>query len=278
MSDLVQDLISLLHPGDMVLTGGTDPISLLIQVGSRSPFSHVALANDHDELTEAYDYALTPDESDEGIFRLPVHDFVARSDSMCRVQVLRPIGIDQDRVVETCQYLLNHSPGFPTIGMAFLALCGLSSPVLQRLPANTRRRITMAQVRLASDGIQRMHCAETVTRIYHEAGLTVRFTAPRLSFHIAELGGEITSQLVDLPQLERTASKGTWPAGPQPLRAAKATGAALRSLGPALRQRIAGTDQFDLADLILPGDFARAEPFENVARFEKTGRAWARAA
>lgn len=277
MDELIDELAATLQPADIVLTGGRDPVSLLIQIGSQSPFSHIALATGANELTEAYDYALTPIESDEGIFRLPVDEFIRRSTGLCRVLVLRPVGIDQRKVVEIAGHLLNHSPGFPTTGMAFLALCGLSVPLLRRLPAASRSSLSMRQIRLAADGIRRMHCGETVTRIYHEAGFTLHFTAPRLQFHIAELAPTTITRLVDLPTEGRLASKGAWPEARQPLKTLKSTLVAARTLGPTIRERVQATDEVDMADLILPGDFVRAEPFDTVARYTRSRTDWAKA-
>ncbi|MGI9597062.1 MAG: hypothetical protein ACR2QK_12935 [Acidimicrobiales bacterium] len=274
MTELIEYLKQQVQVGDMVLAGGTDPVSRVIQIGSRSPYSHVAVVTGGNELTEAYDYALTPTESDEGIFRLTIEAFVGRSSGLCRILVLRPIGVDRHRVVETAAHLFEHSPGFPTLGMACLALCGLSGPALRLLPTSLRRRAIAKQIRLAADGVRRMHCAETVIRIYHEAGLTVRFTAPRLSFHIAQLGPELTSSLVDLPSEERVAEKGRWPSGPQPLRSIRSVAVAVGSTLATWRTRARASDDIDMADLILPGDFTRAEPFETVGRLIRSGTRW----
>lgn len=278
MTDFLPTFADRLAIGDVVLTGGRDLVSLIIQIGSLSPFSHAAIVTGPDELTEAYDYALTPEEHDEGIYPVSVDDFVGRSPRLRRIRVLRPIGVDQDRVVDIARYLHCHSPGFPSLGMAFLALCGVSGPILRALPAGLRERVTMKQVQLAADGIRRMHCAETVTRIYHEAGLAVRFTAPRLRLHIDQLNRVVRPEPIGLPSQERVATKGAWPGGHQPLKAGRATAVALASLCRTWKERARSTDPIDVADLILPGDFARAEPFDLVGEFVRTADGWTQAA
>lgn len=293
MNDFVPTFARRLKIGDVILTGGWDPVSLLIQVGSRSPFSHAAIVTGPLELTEAFDYALTPEESDEGVFAVSLSYFMGRTRAMRRVRILRPVGVDQQRVISAARHLHHHSPGFPSVGMGFLALCGLSGPALRALPADLRARLAALQIRLAGDGIRRMHCAETVIRIYGEAGLALRFSAPRLSVHIDQLdsghgtpghgnpGHDDSGQgdggrrpVLRLPTEERIAVRGCWPGGRQPLRAGRAVVAAVRSLRATVMERARSRDQVDVADLILPGDFARAEPFELAGDFVRTRRGW----
>lgn len=274
MQQLLEILGNRLQVGDAVLSGGVDPISLMIQLGTRSRFSHMAVVTGPGELTEAYDYAFNPDESDDGIYGLSFSEYVARATTMRQLQILRPVGIDQDRVANTAAYLREHSPGFPGIGMLCLALCGLSTPVLRRLPEAAGRRSTIKQVVMAGDGVRRMHCAETATRIYHEAGLPIRFESPRLKHHIRYLTEHQPHQeLVGLPTIDRTAHRGSWPDGGfRDL--AKTAGVTLSAFRQTLRERANSADTVDVADLILPGDFMRATPFEKVARFNWNGTTW----
>ena len=81
LSDTValgRHLADRLRTGDVVLTGADDPVSWIIQTGSRSPYSHVGLVTGRGWLIEAYDYALTPDETDEGVFAITLDDFLGR--------------------------------------------------------------------------------------------------------------------------------------------------------------------------------------------------------
>jgi hypothetical protein len=265
-------------------------------------------------LTEAFDYALTPEESDEGVFAVSLSYFMSRSRAMRRLRILRPVTVDRQRVMSAAGYLHHHSPGFPTVGMGFLALCGLSGPALRLLPDGLRARVAAHQIRLAGDGIRRMHCAETVIRIYGEAGLVLRFSAPRLGLHIDRLGADRSDvvhrgavppdaghgdtgygtantayrgavhgtadagngrpELPGLPTEKRIAARGCWPGGRQPLRACRVVMAAVRSLRSTVGERARSRDRVDVADLILPGDFTRAEPFETAGHFVRTGRGW----
>ncbi len=278
MKQLLEVLDSELQVGDAVLSGGVDPISLMIQLGTRSRFSHMAVVTGPGEMTEAYDYAFNPDESDDGIYGLSFTDYAARATTMRQLQILRPIGIDQDRVANTASYLRDHSPGFPGVGMLFLALCGLSTPVLQRLPEAASRRSTVKQILMAGDGVRRMHCAETATRIYHEAGLPIRFESPRLKYHIRHLvETQPTQELVALPTIDRTANRGSWPGGGV-RELARNAGIAFSAVRETVRERSKAEDPVDVADLILPGDFMRASPFEKVGRFNWNGAGWDRAA
>lgn len=282
MHGLLDILKEHLEVGDAVLSGGVDPLSLMIQLGTRSRFSHMAVVTEPGQLTEAYDYGLNPDESDDGVYGLTFGDYVARATTMRQLQILRPDGVDKRRVTATAAYLRDHAPGFPTLGMAFLAICGLSSPVLRRLPTDIGRRSTVRQILAAGDGVRRMHCAETATRIYHEAGLPIRFDAPRLGYHVQHLdkaradrrGAERPGgQLLPLPTTARAAQPGGWPtAGLR--QAGRLATFARDGFGRTWRERTTSQDPVDLADLILPGDFMRASPFEKVARFHRDGDGW----
>lgn len=274
-SGLARDL----RIGDAVLVGGSDPVSRFIQLGTQSKYSHMAVVTGPDELTEAYDYALTPDEDDEGIYRLSFSDFMNRSAKVKRLLVLRPHGIDERRLVAAADHLLSHSPGFPTLVAACLAFCGLSVPLLRTLPAETRRRLAQWQVRLATDGVSRVHCAEAATRMYAYAGLQIRFTAPRMQYHINYLRQLNSSdQLLPLPSGERTAVKGSWPTGLHPATVSAAVSTALRDSIRVAGQRARSTEPVDRADLVMPGDFVRAEPFTTVGHFVRTRQGWTEAA
>ncbi|MEL6981158.1 MAG: hypothetical protein AAFO29_01910, partial [Actinomycetota bacterium] len=267
---LSEHLVDTLAVGDVVLTGADDPVSWIIQTGSRSPYSHVGLVTGPGQLIEAYDYALTPDESDEGVFTISLEEFLGRGDKLRAVEARRPEHIDTERLLEAAEHLLDHSPGFPTLGMAGLALCGLSGPVLRRLPERERHRVAHRQTALAGDGVRCVHCAETVTRLYHAAGVELRFHGPRLWDHLCDLlGARPGLDLARLPTGERRADPGRWPKGSM-----KATGFALSSARAAFRRRRQHDDRVDAADLILPGDFARAEPFTTVARYRRRAKRW----
>ncbi len=269
--------------GDTILTGGVDPISRIIQTGSRSPFSHVVVVSGEGSVTEAYDHALTPAEDDDGIFEISVEELVARS-GLRRMRIIRPRRVDEQRIRDVACHFRQHSPGFPTVGMVGLALCGVSGPVLRASPRRLRNRWMAKQIRLAGDGIQRMHCAETVTRIYLAAGVPLRFRSPRLRLHIEFFDHLEQLHRLDrfarlpepasIPTVRRTAAVGVWPSDRGVCGYPALVTFALGAGWTTWRQRSRSQGPMDPVDLVLPGDFARAEPFEVVSDLEWTRRGW----
>ena len=271
---LARHLRSQLRTGDAILTGCAEPLSWIIRVGSRSDYSHMAVVTGPGRLIEAYDYAMTPTDTDEGVSAISLERFLARPTRPRLLTIRRPLHVDEDRLVAGARWLEQHSPSFPTVGMAYLALCGLSAPLRQLLPERVRRRTLLHQAALASDGTASMHCAEAATRLYHHAGVPLRFHEPRLRRHIEVVGrAEPPWELPELPARPRTAERARWPEGR--LRAAAFTARSLHHVG---RERYRNRGTVDLADLILPGDFARAQPFETVARFRHDAGSWTLAA
>lgn len=274
---------SRMEVGDTIMTGGADPISRIIQTGSRSPFSHVVIVSGDGLLTEAYDHALTPDEDDDGIFELSVDELVARS-GLRRIRIIRPRLVDEQRIRDVARHFREHSPGFPSVGMVCLALCGVSGPVLRASPRALRHRWVAKQVRLATDGIARMHCAETVSRIYLAAGVPLRFRSPRLRLHIEFLEHLERLHRLDrfaqwpesdpLPNNPRTATVGSWPRDRGALGYPALARFAVQAGQATWRQRAQAKGPMDATDLVLPGDFARAEPFDIVSDLEWTRRGW----
>jgi hypothetical protein len=267
---LARALRSHLRTGDALLTGCAEPLSWIIRTGSRSDFSHMAVVTGPDRLTEAYDYAMTPNETDEGIYSISLDRFLARPTRPRLLEIRRPLRLDPARLVDGARWLERHSPSFPTVGMACLALCGLTEPVLRLLPERARRRVLVRQAALASDGTTRMHCAETATRLYRHADVPLRFVRPRLWRHIETVGrAEPPWDLAPLPTAGRTAVPGRWPPG----RVGAGVFAA-RSLPRTWRERCRTEAAADVADLILPGDYARAQPFVTLARFRFGAQGW----
>ena len=277
-TNALMELHDLLRVGDALLSACRDPLSKIIRIGSRSGFSHAVIVTGRDQLTEAYDHGMTPGEDDDGIYQLTISDYVHRT-GLQRVLVRRPTVIDRRRVEEVAEHLQQHSPGFPTVGMLCLALCGLSAPVLRLLPEKLEHRFTVRQIRQAADGTRRMHCAETLTRIYYASGVPLRFNSPRLAHHIKHLGGaQITEDPSRLPNLPRSADPGQWPGTDNRWKAAIQLTYCLRALCETWHERATAEDPVDLADLVLPGDFVTAWPFETVAEFRKTGNRWVKVA
>lgn len=268
MADLLR---ATLRVGDAVLTGCAEPLSWIIRTGSRADYSHMAVVTGAATLTEAYDYALTPNEVDEGVYAISLDDFLARPVRPHLLEIRRPHQLDPDRLVDAARWLEAHSPAFPTVGMACLALCGLTDPLLDLLPPGLRRGLVRRQAALASDGVTRMHCAETATRLYSHAGVPLRFPRPRLWRHIELVGrAEPPWSLPSLPSAPRIAVPGRWPIG-----RARSLALATRSLPRAWRERCGQGSAADVADFILPGDYATAQPFTTIARFRLGPDGWA---
>lgn len=278
MDTTLQQFADLVRVGDTVLSAARDPLSKIIRIGSGSPYSHGVMITGPDEMTEAYDHALTPTEDDDGIFALSIADYLRRS-GLARILVLRPAIVDRGRISEVAGHLRRHSPGFPTVGMACLALCGLSGPALRALPPRLRRRATLHQIRLATDGTRRMHCAETLTRIYLAAGVPLRFRSNRLVHHIEQIDGiGPKSNPADLPTTPRIAQPGRWPGGGDARPTAEHVRYGVRTFRETWQERARSRDPIDMADLVLPGDFLHAEPLRPVALFVRTGDVWRRLA
>ena len=82
-------LAAVTKPGDLILTGSGDLAFRLIQFGTRSHTSHAAIVASEDTVIGAYDYGLTPNEEDEGVFETSFTKLIARSP---RLVVRRPDG------------------------------------------------------------------------------------------------------------------------------------------------------------------------------------------
>lgn len=275
MDGLIDRLKADVRPGDAVLSGGLDPVSLAIQMGTGTPFSHVGVVTEHDRLVEAYDYALTPIEDDEGIYRTSIRRFLTRCGTTCRLRVMRPDSVDQGALRAVADHMVEHSPAFPSTGMGFLALCGLSVPLLKRLPESLRRRITIRQTRWTADGTTTLHCAEAATRLYTAAGVTIVFQRPTLAHHLRyHVLYHPESRILPISIAPRSARPGVWPNRYGPAALVRGTRYAVSSSIEAVVARMDNIHQYDAADLIMPGDFSAADPFVRFAEFHRRGNEW----
>ncbi|MEM7326582.1 MAG: hypothetical protein AAF531_26080 [Actinomycetota bacterium] len=179
--------------GDLLLIGSQDRVSRVIQRASNSRFSHAAVITDDDEVTEAYDYSLTLNEDDEGIYRTTIADFLTRTPKMHVVRLLRPNAIDVDKLQRAARELFRRAPPYPTIGATFLGFIRLLSEPIphpeeglfgqQRFGRRLHRwldAVATAQVGFVGDGIHKVHCAESVVQIYRTAGFDVILPQPFL--------------------------------------------------------------------------------------------------
>lgn len=180
--------------GDLILIGSRDTVSRVIQRASNSRFSHAAVVTDDGEVTEAYDYSLTLNEDDEGIYRTGFDKFLDRTPKLHTVLLLRPIDLDVERLKRAAKELYRKAPPYPTVGATFLGFIRLLSEPVPPLEEGLFRqhlvgkrlhrwldRAATAQVGFVGDDIHKVHCAESVIHIYEAAGLTVNLKQPFLA-------------------------------------------------------------------------------------------------
>ncbi len=296
------------RPGDLVLTGSRDIASRLIQFGTKSQVSHAAVVASSETVIEAYDYGLTPNDEDEGVFETTFEEFVARSPRLDRIVIRRPDRLGPEsaaRIRELLDEAVNNSPPFPTTGTTLTCtLLLLARPGVQRLldlggPRLDARvdRLIDWLVRVIADGPERVHCSEIATRVYSGADVELRFMDPVLEPYLARVRAAKETQdgtfkvertqrrrLSALPRhLKRRARRSKRPSvekgGGSKVKTRtswEASGGVVRSSVAAARRRIdeAPSHEPDLADLILPADLERAEPFTTVSRLVHRRGAW----
>lgn len=179
--------------GDLILIGSRDPVSRVIQRASNSRFSHAAVVTAQNEVTEAYDYSLTLNEDDEGIYRTSIDALLTRTPKLHRIMILRPTGLDRDRLRKAAAELHHNAPPYPTLGATMLGFIRLLSepiPLLEdglfkqhKIGKRLHRgldRLAEIQVRFVGDGVRKLHCAESAITLYEEAGIAVELTDPFL--------------------------------------------------------------------------------------------------
>lgn len=293
-----------IEPGDLVLTGSRDLVSLLLQAGTSSHVSHVAIAIDTEHVVEAYDYGFTPIETDEGVYQTTLNQLVTRSPRIDRIVIRRPRGLDRARLAAAWAEATDNSPPFPTAGAALTSLLILTAKptvndLLRRLLGRHRLdRILDGVIGVVADGPEQVHCSEVATRLYTAAGLELRFVEPVLMAHMHQVaaarsaGSHVITvdrsyrdRLVALRHhLDRRATVGPRPTiadvsgGPARVASAKLS-VPLEKGGEAVnavKERIEdGPDhESDLADLILPADFERAEPFDTIGVLVRRRSSW----
>ena len=295
--DPVSWLADTAKPGDLILTGNTDRVSRLIQWGTRSHSSHVAIVSAPNQVVEAYDYGLTPEEWDEGVYRNCLSHVVDRSPTLGSLIVRRPANwasVDQERLDVALREAEENSPPFPTTG------AGLTSMLVLLTHPGFRRRLAWTGpvgrwlieflidllVKTVADGPRRVHCAELATRLYTGVGIELRFRDLALGGILFELPASSASpdghlevdsehrqRLSELVGPPRRACRSQLPGLDDrqrrrlALRARwRATGGVLQATVRATRRRWRESDWYepDMADLILPADLERATPFMTI--------------
>lgn len=311
--DPVEWLKETTEPGDLILTGSSDLLSWMIQWGTRSHVSHTAIVRSDEGVVEAYDFGLTPDESDEGVFEHSFEEMVDRSYKLKYLIVRRPRGWTDERRARfdrSLQYTLNHSPAFPTVGAGMASvLVILTRPecrrLRDRLPSPLRwlvDRLILWLANSVSDGPRRVHCSEIATRLLTRVGFELRFADPTLGPVVAQMpGGEIGEDgaarfaiadrnwVSNLPRIRRKARKSERPQVDLSSGSKAGSSTMYRATVPVKTKAlfVAGTRGFfgtkrpedreptpDMADLILPADLERAEPFDTVGMLVRRGWTW----
>lgn len=269
--------------GDLVLTGCHDPVSRLIQLATNSPYSHAAVVTGRDELTEAYDYALTLREDDEGVYRIDFRGFAERASRIADISIYRIEHLDGDRFEWTADALHESTPTYPTTA-ALMFIAGQLTRTMTNQRVRPDRRPSMRriarQARFLGDGPRRVHCAELATRLYAAAGAFLDFRHPLLGPYIDVVNGVNDYLADDLPspliEGRSRPKRGLWvPKGTRRGRKLLiATCAGITDFGGATLTRALYRLEPDIADYIMPGDLAAAKPLTLVERrtFTKDGQ------
>lgn len=268
---LIDELRSIVQPGDLLLAGGDDVISRIIKIGTTSLYCHVGVVIDEDHVVESYDQSFTPVETDDGVAGVSLAMFANRN--MTHLKLVRPTDLDVDRLLFLAEEFTNRSAPYPSIGAVLLAVCGLSARVLRPLPGPLRHRVLTAQVRLAGDGATSMHCAESATRLYLASGMAIELEDQVLQMHVdhtRQLGFKTQPFFAPL----RTANKGEWPksGGRLPVRIARTSSHVMRLIGRSLRTRWRLAP--DEHDFVMPADLNYSTSFAPVATYEKQSDVW----
>lgn len=166
--------------GDLLLTGGTDQISRVIQIATGGNYSHTMIVVDNNMVIEAHDRA---EESSGGVFTTAFREMLER-DGVSRVSLFRAPDLDTAALRDAIDEVESTSPSFDSAGIILLgamrALGTAQRRLAQRtgLSESTPGRLAQRGVKLTGDGLHRVHCAELVTRLYMRAGLPLVFERP----------------------------------------------------------------------------------------------------
>ena len=180
--------------GDLILIGSRDTVSRVIQRASNSRFSHAAVVTGPGIVIEAYDYSLTLNEEDQGIYYTSFERFFSRTPKLHTVLLLRPKDLDADKLLHAAGELARKAPPYPTVGATFLGFIRLLAEPIppleeglfgqQRFGRRLHKRLdamATAKVGFVGDDIHKVHCAESVILIYKGAGITINLPTPFLA-------------------------------------------------------------------------------------------------
>ncbi len=264
--------------GDLVLTACDDYLSRIIRLGTNGAYSHVAVVTSSNSVTEAYDRGMTPTEHDEGVYEISF-DYLAGRGDLERIAVLRPRSVDEERLSELARRATNHSPPFASLGALLIAALGSidwisGTGTAGGVAVTVRLREWASEwVGFIGDGVATVHCSEFATRLYLDAGMSLRFELPRLEVYIRRLHG---GQNLEWEHLEKPASLEDH--GPRQAWSDESTRTSVlafaRHVSAALRHRRKDRTRADWADFIMPSDFCSSSSFEPVGRLDLVNRDW----
>lgn len=269
-------------PGDLILTGCSGTIGHLIQKATKSRFSHAALVTGANELVEAYEFGLTPNEQDEGIYQTDFSTLVQRTESLQHIAIRRPVGLDRSRFHEVIEKYVALNPAFASIGLCLIGLARASNTRVDatRLAQGLSSELLLDLIRFQSiligDGPHRVHCSELATRVYIESGLRPTFDAPTLApllASVANPAGTDDTKTLSFDGNVRVNQGDT--ATPRSSVPGKWTGwqDVFDAIG-AFRTRLHEQEPPDMADFIVPGDYERAMPFDDIGTLNLIDGVW----
>lgn len=264
--------------GDLILTGSDDRVSRIIQRASGSEFSHAAVVTDVGMVTEAYDYALTLSEDDEGVYHTSFEEFFARVPKLRTVLILRPGELITERLQSEAHNLRRRSPPYPTVGatkLGFIRLLSETIPLVEEgllgqrvIGKRLHRRldqIAKVQVRFVGDGVRKIHCAESVIMLYRRAGIEVELPHPYL--RRTAIRAESLQNDGSIQRHARKATRGVWRARrtrQRVLRIIIGSHQAIEELAYVLRTRRTHIHDVSPEDYVFPSDLEHMKGFSRV--------------
>ncbi len=260
--------LDLLQPGDLVLSGGPNFFSEVTQWATGSRFGHAMIVLGDRRLIQATDISLTPPENDEGVFTVTFRDFRTKTATLSDIRVVRPASLDTERLGRIADYLIEHSPTYPSVGAILLGFGCAITRFVAVLPPAAKDWIVRQQFRLIADGPTRMHCAELVVRLYDAAGLSIELATPVLADIIAHSRG-LQPRLLEVELEKRQAVSGVWPS-PLP----RAALFAVHGVATTLLARLDLSVERDHAGLVLPADLERSPTFAPVFDITRRRHRW----
>lgn len=265
--------------GDLLLSGQRDFGSRLIQSATNSRYSHAAVVTSPGSITEAYDYSLTFDEDDEGVFGTDFATYAKRTTGLSDLAIYRAEGTDTERLTWTANSLRQSTPTYPTTAAAIFVIAQKTKRMANRdTPRHKLPRLPKLrrQANFFADGIRRVHCAELATRLYAAADTHLDFRQPLLAPYIDVINGPGDYKADDLPSPLKPgrgrAQKGQHapPHHTQPRKLIIATIAGITDLTNTIANRRLHKPTGDIADYTMPGDLTNAHPLQLVARLHRT--------